>query len=126
MQLSKGLRKHGFRKWYERELLQSHAHLILTLLCTIGLLAAVEAASLFTSWHDRLIDALAVLACAGIGLWSLRRYLYLLHYAEYVAAQAECARCATRGRIELVTEPVAGGPTEVRCKKCGQQWRINA
>jgi hypothetical protein len=29
MKLAEGIRKHGFRKWYERELLQSHAHMLL-------------------------------------------------------------------------------------------------
>ena len=42
MKLAEGIRKHGFRKWYERELLQSHAHLVLTFLCAIGLFAAFE------------------------------------------------------------------------------------
>ena len=37
MKLADGIRKHGFRKWYERELLQSHAHLVLTFLCAMGI-----------------------------------------------------------------------------------------
>jgi hypothetical protein len=36
MKLAEGIRRHGFRKWYERELLQSHAHLVLCFLCVIG------------------------------------------------------------------------------------------
>ena len=42
MNLAEGIRKHGFRKWYERELMQSHAHMLLLLFCTIGLLGAFE------------------------------------------------------------------------------------
>ena len=49
MKLAEGIRKHGFRKWYERELLQSHAHLLLTFLCMIGLFAAFEALGRFRS-----------------------------------------------------------------------------
>ncbi len=33
MGLAEGIRKHGFRKWYERELLQSHLHMLLLLFC---------------------------------------------------------------------------------------------
>ncbi len=126
MQLAKGIRRHGFRKWYERELMQSHAHLALTFICTIGLLAALEAASQYTGVQDRLIDALAVLAFTGVGVWALRRYLYLLNHAEFVAAQADCPQCGVYGRVEVTADPVADGPTGVRCKKCAQQWRINA
>ena len=126
MQLAKGIRRHGFRKWYERELLQSHAHLLLTFLSAIGLLAAVEAAMQYRGLLDRLIDALAVLACAGIGLWALRRYLYLLNHAEFVAAQADCPDCGSYGRFALVGEPRDEGPTTVCCKKCSRQWSINS
>ena len=37
MRLANGIRQFGFRKWYERELTQSHVHLFLLLLCAIGL-----------------------------------------------------------------------------------------
>ena len=126
MQLAQGIRKHGFRKWYERELLQSHAHMLLTFLCAVGLLGALEAATQFASLQDRLIDALAVVACAGVGLWALRRYLYLLNHAEFVAAQADCPGCGSYARFALVGEPSAGGPTEVCCKKCSASWDIHS
>ncbi len=125
MQLARGIRQLGFRKWYERELMQSHAHLTLAVLSTLGLLAAVEAAMSFTGWHDRLTDALAALASAGIGLWSLRRYLYLLNHAEFVAAQADCPQCGTYARFTLVGEPAADGrPAPVCCRQCQWQWVI--
>lgn len=40
--LAEGIRRFGFRKWYERELLSSHAHMLLALLSTIALLASFE------------------------------------------------------------------------------------
>ena len=41
--LADGIRRVGFRKWYERELLSSHAHMLLAFLCVIGLMASMEA-----------------------------------------------------------------------------------
>ena len=73
MKLADGIRKHGFRKWYERELLQSHAHLLLCFLCVIGLFAAFEAAWRFEGGLDRLANLGAGLLCAATGLWALRR-----------------------------------------------------
>lgn len=126
MQLAEGIQRHGFRKWYERQLLRSHAHLVLTLFSVLGLMGALEAASRFHNWQDQLTDALALLASAGIGLWSLRRYLYLLTHAEYVANQARCPACATYGRFTLVGAPSAEPPVRVCCRKCRHRWSIDA
>jgi hypothetical protein len=126
MVLRDGIRRHGFRKWYERELLQSHAHLALTFLCAIGLFAAFEAATHFTSWGDRVIDALAILACGAVGVWAVRRYLYLLMHAEHAASQADCPHCGVYGRFTLVepaTSPAAPSVV-VRCRDCAHQWSI--
>jgi len=121
-QLAEGIRKHGFRKWYERELLQGHAHLVLLVLCTLGVLGALEAGSRFTSWADRLTDGFAVLACSAAGVWALRRYLYLLTHAEAVAHQADCPGCGTYGRLRVVH--ASAQIVRVACRQCEQQWDI--
>jgi hypothetical protein len=125
MTLAEGIRKHGFRKWYERELMQSHAHLALTFLCAIGIFAAVEASTLFRSWADQVADGLALLLCTGIGLWALRRYLYLLAHAEAVANQADCPGCRAYGRMDLLQADGSGECVQVRCRRCSHVWRIN-
>lgn len=126
MKLADGIRKHGFRKWYERELLQSHAHLALTFLCAVGLFAAFEGATQFQTWTDRLIDALTILACGATGLWSLRRYLYLLAHAESVANQADCPACETYARFKIVHAHAEGSIVSVRCSKCAHEWTIES
>lgn len=124
MKLAEGIRRHGFRKWYERQLLQSHAHMALAFLCAIGVFAAIESASTFRSWLEQLADLLALLSSAGVGLWSLRRYLFLLNHAEQVANQAECAACSTYGRIELLAAHAGSEDVQVRCRSCGHVWHI--
>ncbi len=125
MNLGEGLRKRGFRKWYERELLSSHAHMVLLLLCTIGLLAAFEVYSRKAPVSDQVIDVIAVILFLVVGVWSLRRYFYLLMHAERVANQAVCERCATYGRFSLVEENQAHDEVRVRCKKCQHEWPIS-
>jgi hypothetical protein len=120
MKLADGIRKHGFRKWYERELLQSHAHLVLTFLCLLGLFAAFEGAWRYRDWSD----AAAGLACAAIGAWALRRYLRLLTTAEAVANQADCPRCKAYGRLELMR--ANGEVVRVRCRACQHEWDMHA
>jgi hypothetical protein len=126
MKLADGIRKHGFRTWYERQLLQSHAHLALTFCCVVGVFAAFEAASKFKSVADQITDFVAVVLCAGTGLWALRRYLFLLSHAEAVAHQADCPQCGTYGRLELLPADAGEQAVAVRCRKCGHAWHINA
>lgn len=125
MRLAEGIRRHGFRKWYERELMRSHLHMLLLLLCTIGLLGAFEVFSHAAPMRDQLEVMASVLLCAGTGVWSLRRYLYLLMHAEAVANQAVCAQCQSYGRLVVEHVDVATQRVGVRCKQCGHAWPID-
>ena len=124
MTLPDGLRKHSFRKWYERELFSSHAHMLLLFLCTIGLLAAFEVYSKSASPLDQVIDVLAVILFAAVGVWSLRRYLYLLMHAEAIASQAVCPQCETYGKLVLVRDDEQKEQVRVSCRRCNHEWHI--
>ncbi|MBX9960857.1 MAG: hypothetical protein K2Y15_12040 [Burkholderiaceae bacterium] len=123
--LAEGVRRYGFRKWYERELLSSHAHLLLTLLSSVALIGLLEAFQ-DASLADKLLNVLLFIASGAIGLWSLRRYLYLLTHAEEVANQANCPACGTYARFEVMGEDRRSGQTAVRCRACRQEWTIEA
>lgn len=122
MRVADGIRTRGFRKWYEGRLLRGHGHMALTFLCTIGILGALESASSASSGAGRLADLGLAALCTAAGVWSLRRYLFLLSQAEAVAHQAECAGCGTYARLALVRATPSGAC--VRCKACGQEWEI--
>ena len=121
--LAEGIRKVGFRKWYERELLSSHAHMLLAFLCVIALMASMEAFH-GGSVGDKLADVAFIIVSGGIGLWALRRYLYLLMHAEDVANQANCPQCTVYGSLTLVEEDRRNGQALVCCKKCSHRWTI--
>lgn len=124
-ELSEGIRKRGFRKWYERELIAGHAHLVLTVLSTLGLLGGFEVYSREAPWSEQVTAGLAVLLSAVIGGWALRRYLYLLMNAETVANQAVCPECKTYARFDLTAEQQAArDEVRVCCRQCGQRWLI--
>ncbi len=124
MGLAEGIRKRGFRKWYERELIQSHGHLLLTVMCSIGLLATVEVHQRGAPLSEQLVDLGTLLMFAAVGLWSLRRYLYLLTHAEAVANQAVCPQCQTYGRFSLTAADLARQQVTVRCRQCEHEWPI--
>jgi hypothetical protein len=135
MQLADGIRRHGFKKWYERELLRGHAHLVVVIFCCLGLMMALEGATRFRSTADQLFDLMAVVVCTGAGLWALRRYLTLLLRAESIAHQADCPHCKAYGRLELAATPSLASAAQtsatqaqqvaVRCRACGHEWHIH-
>jgi hypothetical protein len=122
-ELAEGIRKVGFRKWYERELLSSHAHLLLALLCTIALMAGLELIQGGTV-TEKLLNIGMLFVSGAIGLWALRRYLYLLMHAETLADQAKCPSCKEYGRLTLVNEDRRNGQLRVRCRKCSNEWTL--
>ena len=107
------IRRLGFRKWYERELLESHAHLVLLLLSTLGLLGSMEVYSLQLPIGSQLDVLACAVVSAVIGVWSLRRYLYLLMHAEHAANQADCPHCGVYARFTLV-DGAAAAPSITR------------
>lgn len=120
--LAEGIRKIGFRKWYERELLTSHAHMILAFLSIVGMMAAFEAFA-GASLSEKLFDAAAMLICASVGLRALRRYLKLLMNAENIANQANCPQCNAYGLFTCLSD-ARSHAAHVRCKQCAYEWRI--
>ncbi|GIX23908.1 MULTISPECIES: MJ0042-type zinc finger domain-containing protein [Caldimonas] len=125
MTMAQMIRQHGFRKWYERELVLSHLHLVLLVLSLVGLLGSAEA---YERGAPLLVQAwvgLCAAASAAIGLWALRRYLALLMHAEHVAHQAQCPACHAYARWSLIDEDQGGQRLQVQCQRCGHRWHID-
>lgn len=124
MSSASAIRRLGYRKWYERELLHGHANLVLLILSALGLLASAEVYRTAMPLLDQLQVLAAAVASAAIGMLALRRYLYLLQHAEYVADQAICRACDTYARFEVLEESGAGTRLRVRCRHCDNRWDI--
>jgi hypothetical protein len=118
------IRRIGFRKWYERELLSSHAHLVLCILGIVAMLASFEAVRGATT-AEKVMDMLFVIVSGAISLWALRRFLFLNLRAEGIANQASCADCGEYGRFNVVGEDRDPASTQVCCKKCAHLWTIS-
>jgi hypothetical protein len=126
MTLAQGIRTVGFRKWYERQLLRGHAHLLLVLTGVFAMMMALEAANRFASQAERLLDWAAAVAFGAGTLWALRRYLFLLMKAEDAASQANCPSCGTYGRLELLASNAEGDEVQVRCRQCQHSWDMHS
>ena len=122
--LADSVQRVGFRKWYERQLLSSHAHMVLSVLSVVGLLGSLEATR-GAEAGVQAMDVLMALACTGIGIWSIRRYLFLLMRAEETANQATCPDCGTYGRFRVLRQRPAQQCVDVGCAKCAREWSIS-
>jgi phage FluMu protein Com len=127
--------RRGFRRWYERQLIEAHAYLVTAFLALILLLAGIEALDHLRRSPAFYVVLIVAAAAAGMLMYvAWRRFITLLQRAELFAAAAECPRCKTWGLFEVIgaeaasdDEPVeAGRPhwLRVRCRKCGQDWRV--
>jgi hypothetical protein len=129
------LRRLGFRRWYERQLIESHAYLVTAFLALILLLAGMESLDHLRGSPLFYLAIIAMAAGAGtLTLVTWRRFSVLLARAEQFANGATCSRCQAWGKFEVLgAEPVspddpveAGSPhwVRVRCRGCGNDWRL--
>jgi hypothetical protein len=131
------IRRLGFRRWYERQLIESHAYLVTAFLALILLLAGYEALEHLRRSPGGYVLTFALAAAAGVVMFiSWRRFSVLLARAEAFAESAGCPSCKRWGSFDIVAaEPVAADdPPEagtphwvgVRCRGCGTAWKLGA
>lgn len=132
------IRRLGFRKWYERQLIDCHAALVTCLLCGITVAALVEGL-IGTEIGLRLVTIVATMAAAAmLGWYSWRRYITVLERAERYGQRSSCPGCNAYGRFEVTSSGIDldPGPTaeavaplqaawmRVKCRKCATEWRM--
>jgi hypothetical protein len=133
MDLTEGIRKIGFRRWYERQLIESHLYLISGVLCLFTSMASLEGFNLRLPAWEILLRLCAMVGGTAFCLWTWRRYLMMLGVAEHAAERSVCEKCETYRGLELSRNAAheAGGsvegvlsPVGVRCRRCGHEWTI--
>ena len=137
MELAEGIKKVGFRRWYERQLIESHAYLITGLLSSILVLGSIESLSLRAPGWEPVVLLVLVLGAGALASWAVYRYLAILTYAEHVGGHSTCGNCSAYGIIEVTgaragarhaeeDEGARSAPSAlgVRCRRCGHEWTI--
>lgn len=134
MQAIDYIQRHGFKRWYERQLVESHAYLALGFVALILMLSGFEVLGDMKSG----LGYVSILGMAALGgtlmLIAWRRFNALLARAERFAEGATCPTCKVWGKFRVLGQeaapdddpPEAGRPRwlRVRCAKCGGEWRI--
>jgi ribosomal protein S27E len=131
MHLADGIRRIGFRRWYERELVGGHLYLATAILCLVAALTGIEFYSASGSGANRLLFLSMIFAAGATCVWALNRYRHILLAAQRAAERSTCEACGAYAALDVVrsgtTTPKAM-PVEwvrVRCRKCGHEWMID-
>src|SRR5687768_15842508 len=99
---AQGIEKLGFRRWYERQLIEGHVYFVTCFLSMIVIAASLEQ----IDWRASAVQImflLSVLVAGGaVCVGSLRRYNFLLVRAECLGAQSSCAQCGVYGVLKVV------------------------
>jgi Zn-dependent protease with chaperone function len=122
-----GIRRHGYRKWYERQLVEGHVYLVTMVLALIVMTSGFELLAGKQTPFDLLFDGLLVVGGALVSWLSWRRYALIMMTAEHVGNQASCPACGRYGfRPEPAPEGAARSTSLVAaCRGCGHRWRID-
>lgn len=134
MGIEERIAKLGFKRWYERTLVESHAFLITALL---GALLAFTGIELINQREGGDVNFALGLVAALIGglvaAASVHRYIRMLMLAINLGERATCRDCNAYAKFDLLTSGRlrSHGPDEsgslwmrVKCRKCGYEWRI--
>ena len=137
MELAEGIRRIGFERWYERQLMEAHVYLVTAFLCLILLTACLEGFSARAPGLEPFLRMIGMLAGVYGGVWAVRRYGAILGVAESAAGQSVCKKCAAYARLEVIGAGLLAPPAKtrmstdaplphlaVRCRKCGHEWMI--
>ena len=74
------IRTDGFRRWYERQLIECHAWLVTWFLGVILLVSGLEVAG--AGSRSRVLGVILLLSGLAITVFSWKRYHLLLEFAE--------------------------------------------
>jgi hypothetical protein len=140
MDIVRSIDKLGFRRWYERQLIEGHGYLITCFLCMITVAATLESFASREALSGRIAMAVTAFFAGAVGYFAWVRYRAIMLRAEWLGDHATCPQCRVYGRFRIVdthsrrvprvdVESAPFPPDEapllgVQCKKCGHRWTI--
>ena len=96
------IRKRGFRRWHERQLIEAHASLVTAFLSVIVVAVCLDQ----FQWRDAgakpWIMLVLIMASIVLCFKTVTFYFKMLFRAEHFAQQATCGSCKTYGVIEVL------------------------
>jgi DNA-binding transcriptional regulator of glucitol operon len=120
LEAARSIARLGFKRWYERQLIESHAWLITCLLCGIAIAASIEMLN-FRDAGGTIVTLVFVFTAGLIVMFAFGRYRLLMEQAEQVARHSTCTGCQAYARFRAIDQ---NPRMKVECRKCGHQWTL--
>jgi predicted Zn finger-like uncharacterized protein len=112
----------GFRKWYERQLIEAHAWLVTSLLIGIAIAVTLEGISFRKPFYEW-APFVGLLFVGGLIVWhGMRRFGTLMEEANRLAEHSTCEACGAYGRFHVEDEYPSR--MKVRCRRCSHLWML--
>ena len=129
MSFDDALRKRGFRRWYERQLVEGHAYLVTGFLSLIMMAIALEVIEFRESIANALVLAIVAAGGGGLAIFAWKQFTKLLSLAEAMAGQAVCSSCRAYAKFDVVEardspEALTGRALVVCCRQCQHRWQM--
>ena len=134
MQPVPGIRKLGFRRWFERQLIESHVYLVTCFLCLILVLAVFEELGSGAAGLERALMLATIVAAGALGIFSWDRYTTILFPALRLSERSTCEKCGTHAHFSVIdcgrediqetAEDREGAWLKVKCARRGHQWTM--
>jgi hypothetical protein len=129
-----GIRKLGFERWFERQLIESHVYLVTLFLCMILVSAVFEQLGSSAGALERIFMYAAMGSGGALGIVSLNRYAAILLRALRLSQQSICKNCGAYARFRVL-DSARGYPGDgaedrdrvwlkVKCKTCSHEWTM--
>jgi hypothetical protein len=118
MEPADSIERIGFRRWYERQLLEGHAWFVGSFLCLVAAIACAEQLRLDDPLLRQLAFGAGIVAAGLAAIYALLRYLTMLAGALRLGEHATCRACGAYGRFSMVSA------SRARCRKCANEWRL--
>ena len=133
-QVTRYIERYGFRRWYERQLIESHAYLALGFVALILLLSGLELLGNVEAGIRYLFILITAAAGGTLLVVAWRRFGVLLARAEHFGEAATCPQCKAWGKFKVLAQeassaddpPEAGRPhwLRVQCTRCEAVWKL--
>lgn len=121
MEPADSIERLGFKRWYERQLIEGHAWLVTCILCALAIGAVLELTGFRLSSIAGLVT-LGFVYLAGLFAWhSLKRYRAIMTQAERLSEQSTCKACRAYAAFSITAEQ----PMSARCLKCAHEWTFH-
>jgi hypothetical protein len=118
MEPARSIERLGFKRWYERQLIEGHAWLVSCFLCALAIAATLEVFGMRLSSATGVV-VLAFVYAGGLICWhSLKRYRTIMGQAERLSEQSTCKACSAYAAFSITAQH----PMSVRCLKCAHEW----